>query len=157
MKQPIKKGFFSLLFFVLLVLFTACNPGSDVKPQSKTFISESPEMTTEMVYTYEGDKVTHQKTTNTMPYSSLGVTTQEEAKAILDPIVEQYQGYEGLTETIDYQEYQFIEVVEVDYLVVDIEAIRNIPGMTFEGDVSNGISLKRSEEMLLENGFIEKE
>lgn len=154
MKPSIKKGFFSLLFFVVLVLFTACSPGSQT--QSKTFINDTPELYTEMIFTYEGDKVTHQKTINTMPYSSLGVTTKEEAKVILDPIALQYQGYEGLTETIDYQEDQLVEVIEIDYLVVDVEAVRDIPGMMFEGDVSKGIGLKRSEQMLLDQGFVEK-
>lgn len=154
MKQPMKRSVFSLVLLFVLVVFTACSAASQSK--TKTFVNDNAGMATEMVFTYEGDKVTHQKTTNTLPYESLGVTTKEEAKDILDPIAKEYQGHEGLTETIDYQEDHLVEVVEIDYSVVDIEAIRNIQGMVFEGDVSNGISLKRSEEMLLEQGFTEK-
>ena len=91
-----------------------------------------------------------------MPYTSLGVTTKEDAQAILDPIAAEYQGHDGLTEKIDYKEDHLVEVVEIDYSVVNVEEIRDIAGMVFEGDVSNGISLKRSEEMLLEQGFTEK-
>ena len=154
MKRPMKKVFFSLLLLFVTVVFAACSGGSSSK--SKTYVKEDPSMNVEMIFTYEGDKVTHQKTINTMPYTSLGVTTKEDAQAILDPIAAEYQGHDGLTEKIDYKEDHLVEVVEIDYSVADVEEIRDIAGMVFEGDVSNGISLKRSEEMLLEQGFTEK-
>lgn len=151
MRKTIKNKIFSLLFLTAIVLFTACSP----KSEKATFEKNDDFMAVEMVFTYEGDKVTHQKTTNVMPYSSLGVTTADEAKEILDPIAVEYQGYDGLTETIDYQKEQLIEVIKVDYKVADIEAIRAIPGMDYEGDTTNGISFKRSKKMIEDQGFTE--
>lgn len=151
MKKTYKKITGWLFLSALILLISACG----AKTETRTFTSEKDGIQTEMVYTFVGDKVIEQSTLNVLPYTALGVTTQEEAQAIIEPISKQYQGIEGLVETVEYGESSLTETVNVDYQVVDMKAIQAIPGMTFSGDPTKGISMKESEKILLEQGFTE--
>lgn len=110
-------------------------------------------VTMKLTYKAEGDKVIEQTADNILPYESIGVTTAEEAEAILAEAVAGYQGVEGITYNIDYQEDQAIETLTMNYEEIDMDTAAELTGVILEGDVSQGISLKRSVDMLLEQGF----
>ncbi|WP_066190558.1 YehR family lipoprotein [Gracilibacillus timonensis] len=106
-----------------------------------------------VTYLADGDMVTEQTAYNETPYSALGVADKEEAEAALQADVEAYQSTEGVTHEIEYQDDKLIEEVTVDYQAVDFEQLAQLTGSSFEGNVENGISLQRSVEMLLNQGY----
>lgn len=113
----------------------------------------------EMSLTYyaKGDKVYKQTAENVIPYSAIGVTTKEEAQAILDPVSQEYQGIAGLTESLEYGDDAVVETLSIDFETVDIDAVKDLEGMFFDEDSKNGISLKKSGEALEASGFTKVE
>jgi uncharacterized lipoprotein YehR (DUF1307 family) len=111
----------------------------------------------ELVFTYEGDKVKTQTANNVMPYSAIGVTTKEEAQTVLDPIAEQYQQVKGLDYSLDYTDSEATESLTINYDELDYDSAKQLPGVSFEGNTENGISMERTEEMLLDQGYKLKE
>ncbi|MBD8006219.1 YehR family lipoprotein [Bacillus norwichensis] len=148
-----KKIFGSIILLLTLLVFSGC--GS--KEETKTFISNQNGIDMELVYTYKGDNVSKQTSNNTIPYSALGVATKEEAQAVLDPISTKYQGLEGVEQKIEYKENEAVETLSVDFGKLDFDKAKNVPGMDFSGNTNNGVSMKESEKMLLEDGFELKE
>ena len=143
-----------LVLAVLAMMLMACT-GSE---KSVTYVLETKDTSTKIVYVAKGDIVQTQTTYTEMAYTVIGVTTQEEAKIMVEPIVEMYQGIEGLTHSIDYEEDMLIEKLEVDYTKANIEDIKDLFGSVFDGDAKNGarISLKRSISLLEEQGYTEE-
>lgn len=152
MKNIFRKISILLIFLSLILFVAAC---SQSKEETRTFTAEINGMKTEVIYTFIGDKVTKQETINFLPYATLNVTTKEEAEAIIAPIAEQYEGFPGLIDELQYGETELIETLTIDYQIVDIEKIKEIPGMSFSGDTSQGVSMKQSEKILLEQGYTE--
>lgn len=108
-----------------------------------------------LVYTAEGDVVKKQTAENVIPYASLGVQTADEAKEIPDlkTLIEQYKGVNGIKHDMDFQENELYENLEVDYEVIEYEEAKDLLGFQSEGDLTNGVSLTRSIEMLQAQGF----
>ena len=120
---------FAMLF--VMVLTTAC--GSKGENATKTFVLERNGIKITLVYTY----------------------IESEDKVIKQ--TKQYQGIKGLKESVTFNDDGFTEELEVDYENIDFEKARQLPGMIFSGDPSaNKVSMKASEEMLLQQGFEEK-
>ena len=83
--------------------------------------------------------------------------SKEEVKSRIEAAAKQYQGIKGLKESVTFNDDGFTEELEVDYENIDFEKARQLPGMIFSGDPSaNKVSMKASEEMLLQQGFEEK-
>ncbi|MHC5251447.1 YehR family lipoprotein [Listeria kieliensis] len=149
----LKRGLSLVFVFVLALTVVAC--GEEAK--TKTFELEQSGATMEVTYTYKGDKVLKQTSKNKIPYSAMGVTTKEQAKEKLQATVDQYKGVKGLKETITYGDDAVSETVAIDYEKVDMDKVSGISGMMTDGDTKNGISMEKSEKMLKEKGFKEKE
>nr|WP_300006379.1 DUF1307 domain-containing protein [Tissierella sp.] len=147
------KVFISIV--AILLVITGCSGGS---ADTRTFELEKDGVKTTMVYTYEGDKVIKQSTENIIQYDLIGITTKEEAKAIFDPLVQEFQNLDGLTHSLDYSDERAVENLLVDYEKADFAKLRNLPGMSFDGDAeTKGISMKKSAELLKSQGFKEVE
>ncbi|WP_237579122.1 YehR family lipoprotein [Candidatus Enterococcus willemsii] len=155
MKKMVTVGM--LIMSLLFIVGCGNGGGTEKKYDTKVFVKETEGLSSEMTYYYIGDTVEKQSTKNVMSYDYLGVANEEAAKERLEPIVKQYRELEGMAHKIDYQQDQLVEELTITYADVDIEAAKNVPGITFEGDVSKGISMKKSEEMMLENGYKLKE
>ncbi len=149
-----KKGIGLLVILSIVFLLAAC--GSK-EVEKRVFELEEMGIVTTMTYTYQGDEVLKQKAENIFPYASLGVSSQEEAEEILDPQVEELQGIDGVTEEIEYKEDEALEVLEIDYENLDPEKIEKIPGLNISGNIKNGISMEKSAEALLSQGYEEVE
>ena len=63
-----------------------------------------------------------------MPYSSVGVSTKEEAKQLLDPIAKQYQAIKGIDYSLDYGEDAATESLTIDYSNLDYDAAKQLLG-----------------------------
>lgn len=145
---------FAMLFVV--VLTTAC---SGSKTATKTFVRENNGVKTTLTYTYNesDDKVIKQTTINEGVYANIpNLKTKETVKAVLDPIAEKYQGIKGIKESIDYQEDKFVETLEVDYENLDYEKAKTIMGESFQDPKKVKISMKKSEELVTQQGFKEQ-
>ncbi len=147
-----KKGIGILLVLAMVFMLGAC--GS--KEEKRVFEMKEDGIAMTVTYYYKGDKVTKQTTKNVMNYDAIGVPSKEAAKEILDPLSDMFKDVEGIKEKIDYGEYEVTEVIEVDYEKIDLDEAKGLPGMMLDGDTKNGISMKKSAEMLLDQGFEEK-
>ena len=146
---------FAMLF--VIVVTTAC--GSKGENATKTFVLEKNGIKITLVYTYieSEDKVIKQTTVNEGVYANIpNLKTKEAVKAVLDPIAEKYQGIKGIKESIDYQEDKFVETLEVDYENLDYEKAKTIMGESFQDPKKVKISMKKSEELVTQQGFKEQ-
>lgn len=146
---------FAMLF--VIVVTTAC--GSKGENATKTFVLEKNGIKITLVYTYieSEDKVIKQTSNTIAPYSGFNDLSKEEVKSRIEAAAKQYQGIKGLKESVTFNDDGFTEELEVDYENIDFEKARQLPGMIFSGDPSaNKVSMKASEEMLLQQGFEEK-
>ncbi len=147
MKKTLKMITLLAAFALLLV---ACGAK---KEESKTFVLDNGVVNTELTYYYVGDKVTKQTTKTILKYGQPGFEDKEAVKEKFDPIVAKYQGIEGIEHKIEYGETEVTEELSMDYSKIDYDKLKGLEGMTFAGDPKNGVSMKKSEEMLLANGF----
>jgi uncharacterized lipoprotein YehR (DUF1307 family) len=148
-RDKMKKAVVGFIALLGIVFLASC--GSNQK--NKTFTNEQNGVQMELVFNYEGDEVKKQTANNVMPYSSIGVSTKEEAQQLLDPIAKQYKAIKGIDYSIDYGDDEATESLTIDYTDLDYEAAKQLPGVSFEGDTSNGISMERTEKMLLDQGY----
>lgn len=140
-----------ILILVLALFLTACGSES-----TRTFALKQDGITTTMVYTTKGDKVTKQTTENIVQYDLAGITSKEQAQEIFAPLVEQFQDIKGITHQLEYEDSKAIETLAIDYEIADYDDIKNLPGMEFSKDPKDqGVSMKKSIEILEKQGFKE--
>ncbi len=140
-----------MICLVLLVgcILVACN----AEEKTVTLQMEQEGVIMELTYKAEGDKVIEQSANNVLPYEALGVTTPEEAEEIMTEFIAGYDDTEGVTHNIDYQDDELIETLTIDYETVDLNEVNKLSGASFEGDLDKGVSLKKSIEVLEEQGY----
>ena len=135
---------------------TEASTDYDFDPNSENIVTlqlEQAGVNLKLTYKADGDKLTEQTVENVMPYDSLGITSVEEAEELLSDVEASYQGIEGITHHIDYQEDKAIESITMNLEMIDTDEVSELTGVILEGDTSQGISLKKSVDMLLEQGF----
>src|SRR5699024_133662 len=113
----------------------------------------------EITYKADGDMVTDQLAHNEMTYEALGVESKEEAKELdlLKETEETYNEIDDVEYELDFRDDEVIEDIEIDFTKADMEAVSNLIGSEFEGDVEQGVSLSQSVDMLIASGFTVKE
>jgi uncharacterized lipoprotein YehR (DUF1307 family) len=155
MEKQRKKGKMRALSVIVVILvigaaLVGCGGGS----QEVSYTLTQNDVKTVVTYYAEGDRVVKQTLKSTIPYSRLGATTSEEAKKVLDPQSQKFQGIEGLQEKIEYQKDTAVETLSVDYDKIDMEKAKGLPGMSLSGsEDAKKISLKKSVEMLEQSGY----
>lgn len=114
----------------------------------------------EMTVTYyaKGDKVYKQTTETIIPYSSVGASSEEEARALLDSAVKDAQNLniKGYEDQIEFGEDAATEYVVLNFEEISPEDLNKIPGY-LSGDASQGVSLQRSAQYLEGIGFTKVE
>lgn len=136
-----------------LVLFAVSGCGD--KEQSKTFNWTDGKTEISLTYYYKDDVVLRQTAKNKIQYSSVGAANKEAAMQRLGPISEKYKSIQGVTESIDYQDTYATETLTVDYTKADRNALQQIQGAAFTGDVKDGVSMTKSQQLLESHGFKE--
>ncbi len=144
-----KKWIMYCLTILLSFTLVACNSKENVV----TLQTEQDGVIIELTYKANGDKVVEQTAKNVLPYESIGVTTPEEAEEVLADFIAGYDDTEGVTHNMDYQDDKVIETLTINYETADLNEVNKLSGASFEGDVDKGISLKKSVEMLEEQGY----
>lgn len=153
MKRHLKR----LLFLSVVFFLSACSFW-EMEEATRTFYIEEEGIQSTLVYTYRGDEVLKQSTENIVQYETFGIETKEDAEEFFSLFVNhELENIHGITYSIDYQENQLTEKITIDYEEVDIGEIKDLPEMNFQGNVENGISMKASAKLLLEERFKEIE
>lgn len=136
---------------VLMLALTAC--GS--KSATKTFTHEDNGITTEMTYTYEGDKITRLDMKTVMPFASMMLEDKEQAEKTVETMKSAVQPVEGITNEYVIEGETIVMTSSVDYAKVDLEKISEIAGgMTI--DPEQVTSMQKVEEALTAQGFTVK-
>ncbi|WP_195571925.1 YehR family lipoprotein [Paenibacillus sp. 1001270B_150601_E10] len=149
-----KKVLGVLSLVILIIGLVGCG---GAKEQSSTYTLSLEGTEIEMTYYYKNDKVTKQTTNSTVPYSSIGAADKEEAKSIIEPLAKQYENVTGVKHEVDYQEDKLVEKTEVDYSKASLKEVSELTGTMFDDtEEADFVSMKKSEEMLLSNGFTKK-
>lgn len=146
-----KLSYFLILLGVILL-------GGCTSEKSTTFINNSqPGTKLSMTFYYKGDKVTKQIAENTITYKDAGIKTKEQAKELFDPVAKQYQGIDGVKQSIKYSDKDLKETLTVDFKALDYDKAANIPGITVDQDAKEkGVSLKKSKELVESLGYSEQ-
>ena len=147
----VKKIMAVALTTVVVVGLSGCGD----KEESKTFNWSNGKTDMELTYYYKDDVVLRQTAKNKIYYSGLGVANKEQAMQRLGPISEKYKSIKGVDEDIDYQDTYATETLTVDYTKVDRNALQQIQGGAYTGDVKEGVSMSKSQALLEANGFKE--
>jgi len=148
----IVKKIIATAFTALLVITLS---GCGDKEESKTFTWSDGKTNVELTYYYKNDVVLRQTAENTLHYDALGIPNKEVAMQRLGPISEQYKEIKGVDESLDYQDTYATETLTVDYTKVDRDALQKVQGTAFTGEIKEGISMKKSEQLLESRGFKE--
>ncbi len=73
------------------------------------------------------------------------MTSADEARQLLDPMAESFQGIDGLQHGFEYRDDAVVETLSIDYSTADVEKIAELPGSDFSGNLESGkVSLKES-------------
>ena len=84
---------------LLMAALVGCDNNKD---EVKTFNNTINGVDLTYIYHYKGDVVTRQDAENTIPYQSLGVSNEEQARKVIDPIGAAYSKIKGVTHSVDY-------------------------------------------------------
>lgn len=137
---------------MLSIFLVAC--GSET--ETRSFITEAEGASITLDFTYKDDYVLSQKAKSEMTYAALGFESREQAEKELKESTEAYEGLDGVTYHADFQDDKIIEETEIIFDELDYEKTKDIPGLLFEGDPKDGISMEKSADLLLTYGFTEK-
>lgn len=147
-----KKGIVMLLIVTIAFILGACG----AKEETRTFEYEENGIISTLTFYYEGDKVTKQTSENVVPYESVGISSKEEAKEMFDPLFGELEDVEGINQTMDYSDTEITEKIEVDFKKLDTDEAKRLSIMVFEGESTDSISMKKTAETLINQGFVEK-
>ncbi len=128
----------------------------DIDPDGENNVTlqlEQEGMVSKIAYKAEGDRVIEQTADSIIPYDLLEIADKEEAEAMFEEGVAQYQDIEGLSHSIDYQEEQIVETTKVDFETANPDDIAELTGAMMEDGASDFISLQRSVQMLQQQGY----
>ncbi len=147
-----KKLLSIVLIIMLFLLAISC---SSQKTETTSFELSQNGVTSTITYTHDGDKVLSQTATNTINYEESGLKDKDTAKQQLDPMVKKFEemNSDAIEHSIEYQDKQVVENIKIDFTKIKPEEFKNLPGTLSSGDISNGISLKESEKLLLNSGY----
>ena len=146
------KRILKAISILLLAFLVGC---SGTKEETKVFTKKQSGVTMELTYYYKGDKVVKQTSKNTIVYADLGLD-KERVKKTIEPVMKKYQGIEGLEDKVDFQETQALETLTIDYSKAKLSQLKGIPGITVNAEDGQDVSMKKSEELLKQQGFTEK-
>ena len=142
------KKILQIISVFLLVFVVGCAE----KEGSKVYVKKQPGVQMEITLYYKGDVVTKQTAKNIITYSELGLT-KDAFKKQAEKLGEKFKGIKGLEDKVDYQDNVAIETVTVDYSIANVHELSGLPGVSAGNEK---VSLKKTEEKLIQEIFDEK-
>src|SRR5699024_1010752 len=150
-----KKLSIFLVTIVIGAILVACGGG---ETEQKTFTMDKENTKTEIEYTYndKNDQVASQQMKSELTYEYLEFADEEEAKAELEPSLDEFNDIKGVTYELDFKDESVVETTTIDFNTLDFDDADKIPGFAFDGDPTDGISMEETTKSLKANGFSEK-
>ncbi len=145
---------------IIIAVTTLAGCGSDSKDEKEivsTFYRAAEGFSAEVTYYHKNDVVSKQVTKSVIEYSVIGVTDEEGAKEIIAIYEEKYEGVDGLTYEVIYEDDKLTENITIDFNVIDFKEFSEITEDQ-RTDIADAdfISFKSSEELLLNSGWEKK-
>lgn len=150
----LKRIVLGLLALVGVGSLMACTPSTQTA-DFQSFVEG--QMDIRNHFEYQGDKITLMETTTTLIYSAYGLDGPEAAEEYaLAQGIENWDGIEGITHKVDYQEDRLIETTSIDMNKVDLATLNELmPIETTDGKIPEYLSYKLTKENFLNQGFTE--
>lgn len=142
-------GILSIL--ILALLLTAC----DESEVTRSFEFKNENTSIIATYKSKGDKVIEQNVEFIAIYADFGINSKEEAEEFFSTINQKHENAEGITEKHEYTDTEVITNLTIDFEKVDLDEVKDLPGMRSDGDTASGISMKDAAKQLAKEGFIE--
>lgn len=142
-------GLFSVI--ILTLVLTAC--GASDEETTRTFKSEEDGMSSEITFTFKGDKVIKLSSENLIPYDMIGISSKEEAQEIFEFDSEEAT---GLTRESIFTDSEYIEKATVNLEEFDKNKSDELYEFFLVLDADNNIDFDKTEADLNEYGFKEE-
>ncbi len=147
-----RKAWALFLFAAVMIVLTACGNNEE----TRIFELSDQGVESTLVYTHSDDEVISQSTENIINYEELGID-KAQAEEIFAGYSDQYQDLAGVEHSFEFGDDEAAENISIVYEEIDAEQLEGVEGIEFEGDPSEGISMERSAEMLIDQGYTEVE
>lgn len=147
-----RKAWALFLFAAVMIVLTACGNNEE----TRIFELSDQGVESTLVYTHSDDEVISQSTENIINYEELGID-KVQAEEIFAGYSDQYQDLAGVEHSFEFGDDEAAENISIVYEEIDAEQLEGVEGIEFEGDPSEGISMERSAEMLIDQGYTEVE
>lgn len=142
-----------ILVLLLLALSLVILVGCAEKEEKSIYEYKQDGIKLTFNYFHKKDIVQKQINENESSFENLNVTSAEEAKTLVDKVKDQYNAVKGVNYQADISDNKVIEKIEIDYNNLDFEAAKKIQGTKFTSENVQKVSMKKTEEVLLQMGF----
>ena len=123
--------------------------------KTHTFVNKNNSgITSNLVYTVEGDNVIKQTAHNVADPDILNATP-EDVKSFIEEKYKGYNGLKGVKQTIEIKDGKVVQNLEVDFSVASISELRKALPEEYSG-IGNRVSFSNSKKALEKMGFTEK-
>ena len=122
--MKLKRFVFGLLALVGAGVLIACTPSTKTADYQRIVEGQ---LDIRNHFEYQGDKITFMETTTTIIYSAYGLDGPEDAEEqMLAQGSANWDGVEGITHEVDYQEDRLIETTSIDMKKVDLATLNEL-------------------------------
>lgn len=149
-----KKIYSAILALVMVFAVSACG----AKITTRTFEGNLNNIKSKIVLTAKGDKVTKQVQTSTVTFTQINATTPEQKKMVEEQVKkasEKFKNIKGVKESYTVDANGINETIEINLEEADLKDLKAKGIYDVEGDVSKGISLKKTADKLIGLGMKE--
>ena len=150
----LKRIVLGLLALVGAGVLMACTPSTQTA-DFQSFVEG--QMDIRNHFEYQGDKITLMETTTTLIYSAYGLDGPEAAEEqMLAQGSANWDGVEGITHEVDYQEDRLIETTSIDMKKVDLATLNELLPIEIEdGKIPEYVSYSMTKENFQDQGYTE--
>jgi len=117
----------------MVLALAACSSDDEEVTETSFTHSQSGAETT-MAVRAVGDEIMEETRTFEIDYDESGLGSKEAAQRTFDPLVEGSQGIDGYEHRIEYGDTSATETVVIDYEVVDISELGDLPNSEVAGE-----------------------
>ncbi|MGQ7409544.1 DUF1307 domain-containing protein [Streptococcus suis] len=153
--MKLKQVVLGMLAFFGTIVLVACGTQTAKSADFQQFVPDQMDIRNHIEY--QGDKITLMTTETIILYTALGVDTPDAAEEWMrSQGAEAWDGVEGITHEVDYQEDRLIEKTTVDLTVIDFAKLGELmPIETTDGEQATFLSYSMNRENFLNQGFTE--
>ncbi len=147
----------TIVIAMIALLITSCSSKSDTDKKLKTLVLKSPGMELKITFFGKGDTAYKETKENKIVYDKLPVKGKnlEKIKKNFKKLSIQYKNLKGIKSKINFTKEGITEKTTMTYKEMEFEKINKIPGMMYDENIKNGVSLKKTIRLLKEEGFKE--